>query len=265
MSFEPRYEKHAIDQIAVAIGFARSFQENEMNNFEKNHDLWREELPRFEPERVISFSFGPEPVEPRVPPSARVFQAYRRDGRISWRLGARENTILVNCLEYTRWDEVWRKAKSFVQRALPYFSEDNQIISFQLQYIDLFRWHGVPDEIDFQELLRSPSKYVPDMAWDKGAIWHLHLGWFIPIQNPVSGRLLERTHLDAVFAEGDATTKIDSVLRLDLTESVHKPDQVLDGPEPVVDRVYDYLHLRHKEIFGEFLSEQMCKRIGLWS
>lgn len=263
MPFEPRHQRHAIDQVAIAIHYERAFSRGELEDLAENHSQWLEYLPKMERDEVILVPINPPQGQIPIPPRPVKFQSFKRDGSIDWRLSARDNVIFVNCLDYNRWEQVWKTARKYLSFLAPFLLEKNQITQFALQYNDLFRWDGSISNIDFSQLLCKSSETIPNNIWNKGAVWHLHTGWFDSVEKPNPGRVLIRTHIDAVVEQGVSNTKIESVLRYELEQSLRASAILASHPVDPIDDIFSYLHSRHKQQFSSYLTPEMRNRINL--
>ena len=266
MPFEPINERHAIHEVVFVLGFERGFSEEEIEAIAAAHDRWKAELPGINRPQVLQVMVGAQ----ARPPAGTVvgpvqFTSHKRDGSLDWRLLVENNIVVVNCLTYTRWKEVWERARRLIMDAVSLITDEgNRASSIALQYIDIFQWQGAETDYRIDQLLRKDSPHVPTSLWDAGPLWHLHLGWFRTDGLPADGRLLERTHLDGQqMDQGSWQVKIDNTLRLDLDEPVVVQNHFFSGDQPFVDKVLPDLHLRNKELLTSFLTVELAQRIDL--
>jgi len=262
--FRPCNEAHAIQEVIFVLLFSRNFKKQEVSALEAAHDLWRDDLPRFRKPHMFAVHFGNEPPT-QEPIAGCMFDKYKPDGSLAWRLQANEDSLVVNCLDYTRWNDVWGSAKRFLDSATKALEAEGLFIrSVGLQYIDLFLWDGDANDYDSSELLKADSDFIPASIRNKGPFWHLHQGWFQECDEPLTGRLLERMHLDSAddTAKGELFVRCDNTLRIDLFTPID-PNEFFDQQDGFSDSVYDFLHEKNKHVMRNYLNEETVKNIRL--
>jgi uncharacterized protein (TIGR04255 family) len=187
-----------------------------------------------------------------------VFDRVRPDGTLEWRVRADDRAIFVNCLDYTRWREVWARSRAYLFQARALLSApDNPIVSILLQYVDVFEWQGDVAAYTLADLLRRESPYVPPSLWDKGPLWHLYQGWYRSNDLPVreANRLLERVHLDGVLDDqGRPTVKMDTFLNLEARQPLNQDS---------IDQAFEGLHNVSSRLIGDYITTAIAQRIGL--
>ncbi|MCY4208871.1 MAG: hypothetical protein OXD29_13110 [Roseovarius sp.] len=142
-------------------------------------------------------------------------------------------------------------------------TDDMSIAGASLQYIDVFDWTSDPNEYDVFQLLDVESEYVPKSVGMYGSVWHLHQGWFDPINNPVSGRILKKAHFDAISTSesGQPTVKLDTLLRADFSNYISARTFFQESSD--LEKMFIYMHNSNKKLVSSFLTKAICKNIGL--
>ncbi|WP_162914456.1 TIGR04255 family protein [Taklimakanibacter lacteus] len=268
MTFKPATEKHAIIEAVFGLLYARQFTAKEIEAAVAVHQQQWPELPRLNRTQVLQVQMGegPLPDQASMPPlvAGVSFDRVKPDGKLGWRLRLDEAKIIVNCLDYVSWSEVWPKAWDYFERASEALqSRNNPIKGAFLQYVDVFEWLGNQKDYSVDKLLRRGSPYVPASVFQSGTAWHLHQGRYIEDGLPVKGRLLQRIHLDAGTSRQPSTfVKIDSYLNLDFADPMivrgslkEKKDRL--GP------IFEFLHDMDKRILRDYLTPELAKDIGL--
>ena len=231
---------------------------------EKSHSVWKDELPKMSRLAVMQFAVGDSaPSELPPPPVGGImFDSYKSDGSLDWRLRVDENGIFVNCLSYTRWIEVWPKAYSVLRKVSDFINGEVFIASVILQYVDIFNWSGNISEYRLSDLLNTDSKRIPDAIFDEAHLWHLHQGRFLNLPDN-NGRILERVDFDGLEDENSSPiVKMDILLQHQFkVELAHQINNL--GNEEVIGGLFEALHNMQKQIAMDFLSSDMCGRIGL--
>ncbi|MEY9560522.1 TIGR04255 family protein [Sinorhizobium fredii] len=264
MSFSPASDEHAIVEVVFGLSFARPFSSNDVEIVAKSHHLWKDQLPRMSRSQALQLMFGdaPPPAEVQFPSASGgvvVFDRVKPDGTLDWRLKVEGNALFVNCLSYTRWAEVWPRARAFMHDACKLMhTKGNPVASAVLQYIDVFEWRDRNKAFDAAELLHpnSPQLVIARRAMDH--LWHAHHGWFRASEK---GRYLERLHTDSVQnEEAVPIIKIDTYIQLHL-KSPWSAEQAFG--ENLVDIEFDYMHRQQKQLLLEVITPEMAERIKL--
>jgi uncharacterized protein (TIGR04255 family) len=269
--FRPLHDRHAIQEVVFVLMFGREFAPAEVEAVVKAHDRWREELPkvtRFTAQRIEIQDAGPPQIRPAEEAGVIgvAFDAVKRDGSLDWRLRLQQNWIGVNCLSYTRWNQVWPTARGFLDQVGGILINPKlPVVGAALQYIDLFVWEGDIEQYRADELFRADSGFVPRSIWDKGPLWHLYQGWFQKEDLPAAGRRLEKVHIDAVEREGTYQTKVDITLRHDLADELPSYRSVFgaDGEQACIDASFTAMHTQCSRLLKAYITDEMAERISL--
>ncbi|MFN3547181.1 MAG: TIGR04255 family protein [Mesorhizobium sp.] len=265
MGFEPKSKTHAIVEVVFGLRFAKPFEAQLLEKVVASHDEWRDQFPRVTRGVGFQFHLGQEPVLGLpLPPASVAFERLRPDGTADWKLRLEGDRVLLNCLDYSRWSEIWPAASRYLFKvAWLATNGDNPVVAALLQYVDVFEWTGDRNSYDAAELLKKGAA-IPATILNKGPFWHLHQGWFRSEPRLPASRLLERVHLDAV--EDDRTKR--PIVRLDTYLDV-----TLDAPMVLVGMgqtenaalasLFSVLHDLDKELMLSVLSTKAAKRIKL--
>lgn len=263
MTFAPKTGGHSIAEVVFGLTFSEPFTADKIDELAESKDSWREFLPRVGRSSGFEFTIDVQAgiSAPMVTPApGAIFDRLNPDGTISWRLNVQQNSIYVNCLDYTSWTEIRPRAMELLKTASLLLATDTGVSTIVLQYVDIWEWASERNGYDLRSLLR-PEKVVPGV-FDKGPNWHQHFGWFRPSDAMGGGRILERFHLDAVDDPSTKpSVKLDGFLSF---EPENKP--VMGGAfwqSPQVDALFDGLHDLNKDIVRGLLTEDMANRIGL--
>jgi uncharacterized protein (TIGR04255 family) len=261
VSFDPAADEHAIIEVVFGLTLSRPFAPNEIERLVKNHGRWRSELPRLSRTGGVPFFPAEFPGSQGFHIAAQggvSFERIKPDGTMDWRIFVENNNIFVNCLSYTRWAEIWPKARRYLVDVLQVAEAPDSLISGNsLQYIDGFKWVGDVADYDVHRILK-PSDHVPKSVFSKGLLWHLHQGWF---EGDSNGRILERAQIDAVMNEfGEPLLKIDILMHHQLA-SFYTSSQAIDNGW--ISTTFENMHSKNKRLLHSFLSDEMAERIKL--
>ena len=272
MPYRPMYDRHAIQEVVFALIVKREFEPQEVNAVIEAHDRWREELPKVTPTKVHRIVVGDAPLPADIKPAEEVgivgvrFEALKRDGSLDWRLSLENNWIAVNCLTYTRWNDIWATARLLLDQVSEIVINPKlPVIGAALQYVDEFVWEGDIEEYTTTGLLREDSDLVPASIRNKGPLWHLHQGWFHSEELPLPGRRLQKVHIDAVERGKIYVTRIDTVLRHDFSNELPSYAAVFraNGKPATIDPVFSEMHDESKRLLASFITNEMAERIDL--
>lgn len=259
MVFNPASGNHAIAEVVFGLSFSRPFAPPEIERVAKSHSRWKDELPRLNRMGGMPFMLS----EPTWPQNLQLgggisFERIKPDGSLDWRLLVDQNNIFVNCLSYTRWVEVWPRAKKYIEEVIEVASAgDALIVSATLQYIDMFIWSASPEEYDARLLMRE-GDYVPPAVFSRGHLWHLYQGWFEPAQ---TGRILERVHIDAVEQDGVLPVVKFDIYMQDQLGTFYTPSEAINGGW--LEATFDGMHQKNKRLLESFITPEMATRIDL--
>ena len=258
MAFEPCNENHAITEVVFGVVGLGGFTYDDRSSVKASHSKWKELLPGLQEEGVLNIAVAGLP-PPHMQPLA--FTRFKADGEVEWRLLLTPNALVVNCGSYTRWDAVWAIARSlFADVAGVLHSQDQKIQSVVLEYWDAFRWMG-DDRYDARDLLKDGGS-VPPSIFERGPIWHLHQGWFVDDPYPISGRTLQRMHINSAEEDGQYQVRFNTHHRFDLQDTPNLKGTFAE-PDSLIDGLFSDLHNTSKTLLAEFLTEDMAQRINL--
>lgn len=266
MAFLAKSGEHAIVEVVFGFQLSRPWHSAEIEKLAQNHDRWKDDLPRLarhEIQQIVIGEGAPQAVTLPGGPGIS-FERIKPNGELAWRLRCEGNSLFVNCLEYSRWQEVWATASGYMRAVLETVgAEKVSIAGALLQYIDVFDWTADPKEYDVFQLLDENSDYVPKAAGGYGLAWHLHQGWFVPVSEPVPGRVLQKAHFDALPKNetGHPTVKLDTLLRSDFDGRISA--QTFFEEASTLERMFIDMHDRNKHLLSSFLTKAICKDIGL--
>lgn len=286
--FRPIHGDHAILEVVFQIALDRPLVRSEIQALAARHQELAEDLPssRISEQMhpitdaaggAVFFSLPMTPGDGQTSTPSLDFTAFRRDGNIEWRLQCAGPLITVNCTAYTRWERIWGRARRYLSFVLGHTGEENsrRIQRFLLQYNDFFIWEGSPEEYRIEKLINMASGLVPPSLADRGAVWHLHQGWFAApstltpgSERPAAaGRILERLHVDSVEGMLVGTTapklsvRIDHLVQYNLETDIESSSMFDVGG--IGDASFEIMHQLNKRRLVEFLNDPVLEEVGL--
>lgn len=285
MPFEPVHSDHAIVEVAFQIECDRPFADADIPALVALAREFRDDLPAFRQlplQRAGELGLPPDAMAQLASGSVAVeFASLRRDASLEWRLLCADRVVTVNCAVYTRWARVWSAASRYFRRVFDAtsISGPRAIRAVTLEYVDEFFWRAegrsetqVPS---LDELVDFESELVPRDLSKRGAIWHLHQGWFdrsdglgelaqLPLP---TGRILERLNVDCgarstlVEPQSIHFVRIHHMMRYELQGEPPPRADVSEGAP--VTKSFEAMHALNKRRLSQLLSKPMQERIGL--
>lgn len=265
MSTKPIHDKHAIYEVAFALDFGENFSAETVADLMRLHDAVRPELPYMEERRRMSMTLsvmaGQQSTQETVvdpSPAGVVFRAVASPDPSPWMLRAENNRIIVNCLEYTRWEEIWGRTKGYLQLTLDVVARQPsmQVNAVVLQYIDRFVRDNT-DGYSAGEVFNQNSSFLTKQIFRSSELWHLHHGHFDMLEK--YGKTLDVLNIGTLVDISGHTTTIDHMQQLVLQDAPLAVTDVLGKIDDIMCR----LHTRNKQILLDLLNTQMLDRINL--
>ena len=263
MAFVARKKDHAIVEVVFGFQLSRPWHDTEIEKLVRGHDRWKDKLPRLTQTQTIFGDVVPQPVT-LSPVLGVSFERIKPDGEPAWRLRCEGHSLFVNCLEYTRWKDVWDTASGYMRGVFEAVgAEDMSVEGVFLQYINVFDWVACPKEYDIIQLLDVDSEYFPGAIKNYDAAWHLHQGSFVPVSFPMFGNILQKIHFDALREDkaGQPAIRLDTFLRFDFNDCVSAGVFLEENSQ--LEEVFGDLHRRNKRLLQNLLTGSVCKNIGL--
>jgi len=267
LPFAPIGERHAIREVVFVVQVSPAISHADRASLKSAHAQWQAHLPRLDEPPTVAFHLSSSAEEPPPPPIRPLgFFRYKADGNVDWRLLIEAESLTVNCLAYTRWQHIWTHARALFAEVSDVLPETTGIASVTLQYVNVFSWNGPTDDYDSRLLLDGQSPCVPPSVFGHGPLWHLHQGWFRPVDDPPGGRILDRMHIDAVPDQhGGYLVKFENLLRFDFGgDSADRPLKAAFSTAPtLLDSPFERLHALAKESLGRYLTSDVQRTIDL--
>lgn len=264
MPFVPKSGEHSIVEVVFGLQFNRPFGTDQLDAIAADEAFYKPLFPTRRPAQSFQISFGAGlPTAQGVArPTSSVFFEGQADGKVTWLLRVDGQNIFVNCLAYTRWDEVWGAVRPYLDRAATSVSEGNLVTGIMLQYIDQFDWTGDISGYSLSGLLKA-GPAVPKSLLDKGPNWHLHQGWYREERRLGQGRHHERVNLDGTLDNGVPTVRIDSYLKFDPAKPLAFRTGDVKRKAGRLVPLFETLHTLDKDLLKAALAPKAAKLIKL--
>lgn len=272
MAFVPIAKDNAIQEVVFTVGLQRPADDHAIAKLKSAHVKWDEFLPRVGDIRGFLMEFNPAgpPEAPKLAPGVS-FERVKPNGDIAWRLALEQNMLIVNCTEYTRWDEVASVAVGRLVEAMEALEiAIESATAITLEVIDAFFWTDEARKPSARDLFTEENSFLPSYIKESSALWHVHQGQFLQPsgdQWPKHWtRCLDRVNLDANEVQSRYRYSIDHQMRLDLNfERSERLGFEAAQSKLELRRAFDYMHHRNKEVVAELLIADMSDRISLFT
>lgn len=265
--FEPLHAAHAIEQVIFVVQFDRPLDDDPFLQALKTAEQFKEELPGEIQMQGVTFMIGASPGMPSNGQAAgKWFRRSAPNGVIENDLRVERVALTFVTTLYTRWDTVWAQARKYFSVLLPIYATKAKIASISLNYIDKFSWRGDMTDCRPNLLLRPDSKYLCPHVFQADDFWHSHTGAFVRVdQNTKRLVNINVDYLDEPRADGPRRIVSVTTIITDLLNQVgYEPiDVASDHCVDFLDAHMRMLHISEKDILGNIVNDEMCKRIAL--
>ncbi|WP_316172385.1 hypothetical protein [Bradyrhizobium sp. SZCCHNRI2049] len=168
--------------------------------------------------------------------------------------------ITVSDITYRTWRYVsWRwqrdRVKSLVAAALSQTLDVVPIASVRLEYLDRFRFDGVPAEAEYTHLLRRDAKWLPPHIFEAGARWHAHTGKLLSSDAGV----LRIAHVNVDVVDAQKSERWINIMTARENRPNLEAEHTLEGIFTDLDAMHDELI----DLFRTLVTQQIADRIYL--
>jgi len=262
--------RHAIKTVTFALEWQQPLQDDLLLLLKALHSKVRDRLPRVLQRQEVGFQIvvSPAPAVPEIPPEPRLaslrFEALQPNGEPEWSLTIERHFLAVNCHVYSRWNEIWLRARDLLLPFVPVLARECGISVIGLQYIDQFRVAGPSEQFRATDLFRDKSPFLPSHVFKLDDLWHSHHGYFQKRTEPTAHHQLNHINVDVVDANDGRLVEITTVHRALLDQPATSGVMLLDdenGGELHHHMVA--LHQVNKKHLRLLLIDAMCDQINL--
>lgn len=254
--------KHAIEVAVFVVAFERPFSETTLSGLMGLQEALRTNYPTFSPINALAVHVQGDRVETSRDKIAGVMlQNLKEDGRPLWSLRVNENTIVLSCFDYEKWETTSKKALAdLCNAAIAVVDEKNPLAAIAFQVID--RWSGPTcgDAYDIKQVFNTRSPYLTKQATLSGCLWHVHQGWFEPAPAKHSGKILNVLNLSTNETPTGILTTVDHMARMHFSPSIPAEKS---AERKFLSEIFNLLHDKNKNIIKELINSTQRKAIGL--
>lgn len=271
--FEPIHEAHAIEQVLFVLQFERPIDDVNFAEALKIAEQFQNELPGraeiqgFELAIGAPVIVGPVPLGsvPLGPSIGSVFRRIGPDGTVQNELRLQRTSMTFRTSLYTRWDAVWTQTRKYFSDILIKYAAQTRMSGISLNYVDKFAWVGRMAECQPNLLLRQGSNYLCPHVYATQDLWHSHTGAFLRV-----GKIKRLLNINVDYLDEHPSTGLRRVVTITtvMSDLINQPGYAATEitPNNVVEFVDAHMRQLHdfgKEVFGQIINDEMCKRIAL--
>lgn len=276
--FRPLHEAHAIETVIVNIPFTSPVHDAAFSDALSALGVVAGSFPGRNEFRGASMPFGGgqilfgnQPSSSLLPDGVSYFRTDTRGVQIE-ELRLDRHSLLYATQDYLGWEKFIAAVVKYLYPVLrPIHDQCSPLIfhGSNLTYIDKFNFQGELNEFNSSLLLKQNSKYLAQFIEDSNDLWHCHVGKFIRQESGV--KRLKSVRLDCLDENiqtfNSPLPAVSRVVRLEST--VSDIFDVVENSQPQVSFInsifdrYQNLHLQHKEMLTDILSDTILRKIGM--
>lgn len=278
MPFKPINPRNAILEAVVVVHLNRPALDFEVAAVRALHPRLARDLPRLDDLQVGTIYFGSGAPPPHPPGSPVMMAAYKKDGTLETRLLLNGPMLTVNFLLYTRWNELWPKAATWIREVLnaaaaahrPSVAPPLAVAALSHQIIDVFVWGGSPGDVSVADLFSDGPSRLPEAAWKAvGSPWYAAHSTNKPF---ALGGLPPSALVDFLITDLSEEQGVGWRLRLEhlMEARFGQPlgpaelfTQAQSNGAPLAETIMDELHARNRALMQSLLRPDALSRIGM--
>jgi len=231
-------------------------------------DGLRSELPGVQdgPQGIV-FAFGPASM---APPNDMMRFIANPNGTHKWRAQISGNVVQVTCFEYTRFQEVWTKAISFLAPMLDALGTELAVQEIGHVVTDRFLYPEAMQEeaFDLGELYRKDSELLTAQTWKSGLLWHVFQGWFVaagPARRILNQLNVSNVDVSAPHMHIASVIEHRATMQFGHSDPIKLGDLIADNVAVRVqfDDIVQALHQENKAIIKKLLNDQKLQQIRM--
>lgn len=262
---------NAIEAAAFALSFARNFEGHEIEALFSLEQSLRTVLPNFVKTNEIIFNLTDSThAEQTQKMSGVIAQSFQENGKQDWVLRASENKIIVNCLKYDSWINVWPKARYILLKTAQCVdSETNGVVNALHQVIDKFVYDERPTYYNIGDVFNPDSLLLTEQAKKSGDMWHLFQGWFEDAPSTIDEKqkILNVVNMSSSLINEKLVATIDHTLQANFSKPIEVKYfvglQTAENGSEFLNKLFDSLHTMNAELLRNILTKDQVAAIGL--
>ncbi|MCK9454239.1 TIGR04255 family protein [Sulfurimonas sp.] len=173
------------------------------------------------------------------------------DKPFSWKVLINVDQILIQCLEYSRWHNIFEEFKNYIEKVFSLIGGNLLIRQMTLEYLDEFILNN-PQSNWKKELFAEDCSYILPNIYSLEDFWHINHGYFVTKAEFDSYKMLDTLNINYFADEQDAMKqKIQVRTQHNLLLGVCQYNK---------DKFFTYLdemHIHSKSIFDTIIREEV--------
>ena len=276
--WHPINENHAIDVMAVVVGFSQPIPDLLLKKALRVSEETAFSLGLKSRHQTVSMQLNVSPKEGLSPSpfggiQGKVFSSSEDTpegsnvpSRLNEQLQVDQNSVIYRTWRYVSWAWQIERIKKLMVPALEVVSSSVTWASLRLEYLDRFRFDGVPLDAKPEGLLRTDSTLVSPHIFQRSDLWHSHTGAYIDTDG--SAKRLLQMMIDAIDEPLSIPDANGQVRWINLTTALEDrfiqptEDSVEEGIGPLFESL-ETMHSSLKDTLATVLTDEMAQRIYL--
>ena len=258
---KPINELNAIDAVAFAIIFDTHFSKAEIKKLRSLKTTLQEELPNFDETTKVEVAISKEDKQFSQEPAGVRLSRISPNSQELISLQVSENQIVTNFRKYDKWDNIWPKAKLFIESTLKCLElKERCIVAVVLQYVDKF----IEEDKNYNlyDIFDKNSSFInKQISSSYDNLWHLHQGWFENIND--TSRKLNVLNIGTNREEQNTITIIDHACHIQFSKENKVPVIELNDGTNNIEALFDDLHKNNKGVISKLLNSKQLEVIGI--
>lgn len=249
---------NAIEASAIALLFDRQFTPEEDVQLQRLEAELKEDFPSFSRNTLVQARIEKDKlIEHSSQQMGVTLQHFNADGKPTRVLQIQDNQLVISCFAYDRWEQVWGRAQKYLKAATACLNlAELGVTGLGLQYVDKFT-QPIASDYNISDVFNKDSKYLTANSALVGKFWHVHQGWFVPVEE--TRRILNVLNVGTQELGGNLFTIIDHTSTLQLRNPVPADQFLGNGFSEIVNQ----LHIDNKEIIKALLNAKQLSAIGM--
>ncbi len=266
----PTEQDHSLNEVVFALQFAQDLSEDQLQTLLAGGV---DGLPHKESRKSYAFEMRDEEIQTSkaTPEVTEVRLSHPLDdGTADWRLRVTRSFASLSCFCYSRWSEVWPRAREILQSAAEILvTPETPLQVIGLQYVDQFIRETDAEDYRSADLFQENSPFLTQQVIQTGPLWHLHQGWFqdpsasTPQEPSNPSRILHRLNINASQLDSYHHTSISHQMALEFEAGVPTTNALVEGDPALLDRVMDELRAANRTALEGLLSASVQTRMSL--
>lgn len=266
VTFLPIRTPNAIDQVVFVVKLSERFAETHIDALKPLEQELSDDFIDFREVKLQGVVLSPDGitthdnrvigVECRTPVHSQ--DHLLNNKRTDWALRVVEDSIQINCLNYTSWKESIDYVAKLLAKIFKFLPIDEVLITgINFQVNDIFVVQDSIENTDYSQLFNH-SKYLTENTWNVGVVWHVNSGWFDNTEHDKTLNVLN------IATQKDVSESVNLMVQVEHMQQYAMNAWVpLNANEEFPVIIFKQLHEGNKAVANELLTSDIKNKIGL--